>query len=97
MSKAQKQKMAPFISIFFLVSIGVVSVFLKMEVVRQGYELVSLGHSQKTAAHERGALELHYAKLTRPQRLDYIGTQRLALSRAHKEQVVMMAAEAVIP
>ena len=92
MSVAQRQNLAPFISILFLVFIAVGSLFLKMEVVRQGYELVSLGHSHKTALHEKATLDLHYTKLTRPQRLDYIATQRLALNRAHKDQVVLMAA-----
>jgi len=89
-----KNTLAPFFSIFILVMIAVVSLFLKMEVVRQGYELVSIAHAQKTAAHENSGLELHYAKLTRPQRLDFIATQRLALNRAQKNQVVLMASVA---
>src|SRR5690348_14177751 len=91
--KLQKESMAPFLSIFILFTVTVTCLFLKMEVVRQGYELVSIGHAQRTAAHENSGLELHYAKLTRPQRLDYIATQRLALNRAQKNQIVLMASE----
>jgi hypothetical protein len=37
--------------------------------------------------------DLIYARLTRPERLDHIGTQKLALVRAQKNQVVLMAAQ----
>jgi hypothetical protein len=91
MSQNQKKRLAPFISVLILVSIAVTSVFFKMEVVRQGYELLSLGHGQKISARQRSTLDLQYANLMRPQRLDSIATQHLSLARAHKNQVVVMA------
>jgi hypothetical protein len=91
MSHTQQKKLAPFISIFILVVIGLVYVFVKMECVRTGYDVVRLGHLQKVAANEKATSELLYAKLTRPERLDLIGTRRLALVRAQKNQVVVMA------
>jgi hypothetical protein len=92
MSHAQKQRLAPFVSIFLLVVIGLFTVFVKMEAVRAGYEVVKLGHMQKLAGNDKASLQLVYAKLTRPERLDQIGTHRLALARAQKNQVVLMAA-----
>jgi hypothetical protein len=66
---------------------------VKMETVRAGYALVKLGHEQKVAAGHKSEYDLIYARLTRPERLDHIGTQRLALSPAQKNQVVLMAAQ----
>ncbi len=93
MSHAQKAKLAPFISIFFLSIIGLSYVFVKMETVRAGYDVVRFGHQQKVNAGHKAELDLIYARLTRPERLDHIGTQRLALVKAQKSQVVLMAAE----
>jgi len=92
-SHSQKKRIAPFFSLFLLVVIGVTYVFVKMEAVTEGYTLVRLGHLHKVASEERAEFDLIYARLTRPERLDHIGTQRLALTRAHKNQVVLMAAQ----
>src|SRR4051812_46078948 len=94
MSHIQKKKLAPFVSIFLLVVVGLIYVFFKMETVRASYDVVRMGHLQKVAANERATRELIYAKLTRPERLDQIGTARLALVRAQKNQVVVMASTA---
>ncbi len=93
MSHAQKKNLAPFISLFLLVGISLTYVFVKMETVRAGYSLVRLGHEQKIAAGHRSEYELIYARLTRPERLDLIGTKKLSLVRAQKNQVVLMAAQ----
>jgi hypothetical protein len=93
MSRTQKKKLAPFISLFLLVGISLSYVFVKMETVRAGYSLVRLGREQKIAAGHRSEYDLIYARLTRPERLDLIGTKRLSLARAQKNQVVLMAAQ----
>ncbi|MDZ4678034.1 MAG: hypothetical protein SGI74_11075 [Oligoflexia bacterium] len=92
MSNQQKNSIAPFISIVFLVVIGLMYVFVKMEAVREGYEVLRLGRIQKLVNDEKVTMELAYTKLIRPERLDQIGTQRLALMRAQKNQVILMAA-----
>jgi hypothetical protein len=85
--------MRPFISVVILVVIALVTVFIKMEVVRSGYEVLSLGHKTKILSEDSFRLESQYAKLTRPSRIDKIGTERLALGRIQKNQVIMMAAD----
>ena|ERR1017187_808453 len=92
MSKIQRRKIAPFISVFILVAALLGYVFMKMETVRQGYELVRLGHYQKTESQRKASLQLTYMRLTRPERLNSIGTTRLALTQARKNQVIIMAA-----
>jgi hypothetical protein len=92
MSNQQRTNLAPFISILFLVVVGLMYVFVKMEAVREGYEVLKLGRLQKLANDEKVTMELAYTKLTRPERLDQIGTQKLALMRAQKNQVILMAA-----
>ncbi len=93
MSLNQKKNLAPFLSIFFLVVIGLTYVFVKMEAVRAGYNVVKLGRILKIASGNKAEYDLVYAKLTRPERLDLIATQKLALARAQKSQVVLMAAQ----
>ena len=92
MSQNQRRTLAPFVSIFILVVISLVYLFFKMELVREGYEVLRLSHEHKIASEEGSQLSLHYAKLIRPERLDQIGTQRLALGRVQKNQVILMAA-----
>jgi cell division protein FtsL len=84
---------APFISVMILVFVGLLTVFIKMEVVRLGYEVLKLGHLYKMASEDKSRLEVHYAKLTRPSRLDKIAAEKLSLGRAQKNQVVMMTAQ----
>jgi cell division protein FtsL len=86
------RKFAPFISVLILVLVALGTIFIKMETVRMGYELVKLGRVQKLAVDERAQLDFNYARLTRPERLDDIATGRLALARVQKNQVVLMAA-----
>jgi hypothetical protein len=93
MSHSQKTTFAPFVSVFFLVVIGLSYVFVKMETVRAGYDVVRFGHLLRVGSSDKAQLDLVYARLTRPERLDHIGTQRLALLKAQKNQVVLMAAE----
>jgi cell division protein FtsL len=88
----KEKKIAPFLSILILVLAALGTIFVKMETVRMGYDLVKLGRVQKLAADERSQLDVTYARLTRPERLDDIATSRLALARVQKNQVVLMAA-----
>ena len=76
-----------------MVVIALSYVFIKMEAVRAGYDLVRLGHKAKIAAGDKAEYQLIYARLTRPERLDQIGTHKLSLARAQKNQVVLMAAQ----
>ncbi len=92
MSSIQKRKIAPFLSIFIIVLVGLAVIFVKMEAVREGYELFRLGRFHKIANDEKARLDVSYAKLTRPERLDQIGTKRLSLNRTKKNQMVLMAA-----
>jgi hypothetical protein len=87
----RRQRFAPFISVFILVSIGLATVFIKMETLRMGYEVVRFGRLYKLASNDRESLGVSYAKLIRPERLDQIGKNRLALAKAQKNQVVLMA------
>jgi hypothetical protein len=84
--------MKPFLSVILLVTVSLGFLVLKMEVVRTSYELVRMGRQLKLAKQEQSIVEARYAKLTRPQRLDQIATQRLLLSRVQKNQVILMAA-----
>lgn len=92
MSQESKDRLAPFISILVCVVVGLLFVFVKMETVKVSYDLVRLKHFEKVALDEKSHLDLVYAKLIRPERLDFIATQRLELARAQKDQVIMMAA-----
>lgn len=85
------RKFSPFLSTFFVISTLLLTVFLKMEIVREGYELLKLGHAEKQEIDKGRRLQTEYSKLLRPERLDRIATQKLALTRAQKAQVILMA------
>jgi hypothetical protein len=89
-AKENSRTWAPFISILILIIIGLATIFIKMEVVSMGYEVLRLGHAYKEASEKKSRFEVQYAKLIRPSRLDKIAGERLSLSRAQKNQVVMM-------
>lgn len=91
MGKDKRQKIAPFISVIILVLLTLGSVILKMENVRMNYEVLKLRHMTKIAKDDQAHLQLTYGKLIRPDRLNKIGIQRLALAKAQKDQVVLMA------
>jgi len=82
----------PFFSVVLSLLIILGGLIIKMECVRLGYEVVKIRHLKKIAGDDRAHLELGYQKLIRPERLDHIGTMRLSLVRAQKNQVVLMAA-----
>jgi hypothetical protein len=83
----------PFLSVLIMIFVGIACVFIKMEVVREGYETLRVGKALKIELDNQSRLEAQFAKLTRPSRLDKIGTQKLALAKLQKNQVVMMAGQ----
>ncbi len=85
------QSWAPFLSVLILIFTGLACVFIKMEVVQEGYQILKTGRAVRELSDEKSRLEMQYAKLTRPSRLDKIGTERLALGKIQKNQVIMMA------
>lgn len=91
MSNLSNRKFSPFLSVVIIIGTLLTTVIIKMEVVREGYELLKLGHYEKTEKDQSRRLQTEYSKLLRPERLDKIATQRLALSRVQKSQVVLMA------
>ena len=85
-------KFAPFLSLFSLIAVAFAVVFLKMQTIELSYEMVKLRHLHKTAQDDKARLEMRYARLTRPERIDRLATKNLSLARAQKKQVVLMAA-----
>lgn len=93
MTREKRVLVAPFFSVSLIVLVTVGCVFLKMERVRLNYELVKVQRAQKLALSKKAQLEITYAKLVRPERLDIIATGKLNLSRARKDQVILVAAQ----
>ena len=91
MNQFSEKHYSPVVSVCTIVLVLLGLVFVKMEVVRMGYEVLRNG---KLVAKERDVqrrLATQYSHLMRPERLDQIGTERLQLGRAEKTQVVLMS------
>src|SRR5688572_9839315 len=91
MANLSNKRFSPFLSVIIIIFTLLLSVIVKMEVVREGYEILKLGHQEKVQKDLSVRLQADYTKLLRPERLDKIATQRLSLSRVQKSQVVLMA------
>jgi hypothetical protein len=94
--KSVKRSIKPFLSVILLVVIALGYLIVKMEVVRDSYDIVRMGRLLKLTRQEQSTLQSQYARLIRPQRLDRIATQRLLLTRVQKNQVVLMASQSKI-
>ena len=92
-SNLTNKRFSPFLSTFFIVTTLLLTVFVKMEIVREGYEVLKVGHSERQEIDSGRRLLSEYSRLLRPKRLDQIATQKLDLVRAQKTQVVLMASK----
>lgn len=65
-------------------------VFVKMESRRLGYSVLKKNRIEKSIKDDRRMLDLQFAKLTRPGRIEKVATSKLDLKRAGKGQIVQL-------
>ncbi len=80
----------PFVSILLIVITLLSVVFVKMETRRLGYSVLKKTRNEKSLIDARRDLDMRFARLTRPGRIEQIALRRLDLKRAQKGQIVQL-------
>lgn len=80
----------PLLSIVFIVSTMLSVVFVKMENTRIGYAVLKMTRVEKSLKDERRRLDLTFARLTRPGRIEMLAAKKLDLRKAQKGQIVQL-------
>ena len=77
-------------SILFITATLLGIVFVKMEERRISYVVLKLTQEYKKAIEQQKQKEFLLAKLTRPQLLENVATQKLTLKRATASQIIQL-------
>lgn len=89
--KAELRQFKPFISILFITTTLLGIVFVKMEERRISYVVLKLTYEHKKVTEIEKQKEIQLAKLTRPQLLENVATQKLTLKRATASQIIHLS------
>lgn len=84
------QQLRPFLSVLFVIMTLFGLVFIKMEERRLSYVVLKLSKELKKSIEIKKQKELVLAKLTRPQLLENVATQKLTLKRVKPEQIIQL-------
>lgn len=93
MNSDRIQSLKPFLSVVTVIMTLLAVVFLQMEERRMGYQLLILTREHRQAQDERRAREIHLAKITRPQLLEHVASNRFTLKKASAEQIIHLSGE----
>lgn len=85
--------MKPLISLFLVWSFLFLTVFIKMENRRLGYEALKLYQKEKQAREEKRQKMAELARLNSPERIRRVATRIYNYKKARKEQVIRVAAK----
>jgi hypothetical protein len=86
------RQLKPFFSVLFIVSTLLVLVFIKMEERRISYVVLKNTKEHKRVMEVQKQKEITLAKLTRPQLLENVATNRLTLKRVTAAQIIHLTA-----
>jgi hypothetical protein len=90
MNSSELRQLKPFISILFITTTLLGIVFVKMEERRISYNVLKLTKEYRKAIETQKQKEIVLAKLTRPQLLENVATQKLTLKRATAAQIIQL-------
>lgn len=85
------QQLRPFLSLLFVIFTLLGLVFIKMEERRISYVVLKLTKEHKRVTEIQRQKEISLAKLTRPQLLENVATQRLTLKRITPSQIIHLS------
>ena len=88
MNSTNWQQLRPFTSIILIISTFFGVVFVKMEERRLSYVALKMTKEHKRTYEFKKQKELTLAKLTRPQLLESVATQKLTLKRVTQAQII---------
>ncbi len=78
----------PFISIVFILMTLFAVVFVRMENRRMGYEIYDLAEIEKKEIQKQRVAMLHLARMTSPERVRKLATERMTFQQAKEGQVI---------
>ncbi len=88
MSSEHVRQLKPFLSVFLVIATLFSVVFLKMEERRMSYVVLKNTREFKKNREMKKQKEIQLAKLTRPQLVEKMASQKLTLKRATQAQII---------
>ncbi|MDH3443885.1 MAG: cell division protein FtsL [Deltaproteobacteria bacterium] len=76
--------------LFCLALVVLLHIWLRLQVVNQGYVLSTTTKLQQRLEQEQRELKVEYATMTSPERLEGMARRRLGLRPPEKEQVIVL-------
>lgn len=93
MSKKQVNNMKPFLSVLFIMGCLFTMAFIKMENRRLGYSYLQLAAQEKELRNQQRQRSIELARMTGPERVQYLATHQLPMQKAQEGQIIQMTGE----
>ena len=93
MSKHQVRSIKPFISVLLVMGFLFGFAFIKMENRKMGYSFMKLAQSEKQLRNQQRQKSIELARMTGPERVQFLATQRLPLKKAGSGQIIQMTGD----
>lgn len=91
MSSENFKQLKPFFSILLIIFTLFSIVFLQMEERRMGYSVLKLTREHKKVWEEKRGKEIALAKITRPQLLESVASQKFTLKQVQANQIIHLS------
>ncbi len=88
MSSSEIRQLKPFLSLLFIIITLLGIVFIKMEERRLSYVVLKMTQEHKKVIEIQKQKEISLAKLTRPQLLENVATNKLTMKRVTASQII---------
>lgn len=93
MSKHQVNTIKPFLSVILIMGFLFTFAFIKMENRRLGYSFMKLAQQEKQMRNQQRQKSIELARMTGPERVQFLATQRLPLKKAGAGQIIQMTGD----
>lgn len=93
MSQQRMNTIKPFLSIVLLMGFLFTFAFIKMENRRMGYSFMKLAQKEKKMRNKQRQKSVELARMTGPERVQYLATQQLPLQKAKSGQIIQMTGD----
>ena len=95
MSQQQVKSLKPFVSVIIFMCFLFSIAFIKMENRRMGYSFMKLAQQEKQMRMQQRNKSLKLARMTGPERVQLVATQKLPLQKAKSGQIIQMAGNGI--
>ncbi len=95
MSQHQVKTIKPFLSILLVMGFLFTFAFIKMENRRLGYSFMKLAQKEKQLRNQQRQKVIELARVTGPERVQLLATQRLPLKKAGEGQIIQMTGDGI--